>query len=278
MPEKMNARVLVVLVLPLLSACASAAGAAQVPGAPPSARETTFQGCSQLPDHTPGSEVRGEFSESDCAAPAQGRREPVDHYRVQVDGRTDLNAVVDAPGLEVQLVLLGEDGTPIAHDEWTGELTYLSAQVPAGIYRLRLQSRSDARVHGRYTLRTSTGDVGFEGCLALPDAPLGGSVQGEWSVEDCRRPLFPRGELGHVDYYLLRVPARRDVTFVLESPGIGATLQLFTRDDGAPVADAEAYTGAGMLTAQLAPGAYVLRLGVAQGSERKTGRYTLWIR
>jgi hypothetical protein len=277
MPEKMIVKVLAGLGFSLLSACASAAGTAQVPGAPPKAWETAVQGCGQLPDHTPGSEVRGEFAESDCAAPAQGRREPVDYYRIQVDGRTDLHAVVDAPGLEVQLALLGEDGTPITHDEWTGELTYLSAQVPTGIYRLRLQSRGDARVHGRYTLRTSTGGIGFEGCLVLPDAPLGGSVQGEWSVEDCRRPLFPRGELGYVDYYLLRAATRHDVTFALESPGIGATLQLFTRD-GAPVAEAEAYTGTGTLTAQLAPGAYVLRLGVAQGSERRTGRYTLRIR
>jgi hypothetical protein len=274
MPEKMIARALAGLGFSLLSACASAAGAAQVPGAPPGARETAFQGCGRLPDHTPGSEVRGEFAESDCAVPAQGRREPVDYYRIQVDGRTDLHAVVDAPGLEVQLALLGEDGSAIAHDEWTGELTYFSAQVPAGTYQLRLQSRGDARVHGRYTLRTSTGDIGFEGCLVLPDAPLSGSVQGEWSVEDCRRPLFLRSETGFVDYYLLRVPSRRDVSIALESPGIGATLQLFTRD-GAPVAEAEAYTGTGTLTAQLAPGAYVLRLGVAQGSERKTGRYTL---
>lgn len=277
MSPKMVRDGFLVAALATLSACASAAGAAQVPAAPTGRPESAPRGCGDVPAYVPGTELRGEFSESDCVAPASGRTEPVDYYRIAVDARTDLHAVVDAPGLGVQLTLLREDGSQIENDEWAGELTYLSAQVPAGVYRLQLQSRGDERLFGRYTLRTSTGDVGYEGCLVLPETPLSGSVQGEWSVEDCRRSLFPRSETGFVDYYLLRVPARRDVSIALESPGIGATLQLFTRD-GAPVAEAEAYTGAGTLTTQLAPGAYVLRLGIAQGSERKTGRYTLRIR
>lgn len=260
-----------------LASCATAAGMAQVLADPAGSLDRAAQGCGQVPAHTPGTEVRGEFSESDCWTPAAGRQEPVDYYQITVQDRTDLHAVVDAPGLGVQLALLRENGTEVARDEWTGDLTYVTAQVPAGVYRLQVHSRGDERLNGRYTLRTSTGEAGFEGCLLLPELPLGGSVQGEWSVEDCKRPLYPRWNVGHVDYYLLRVPARRQVSIALESPGIGSMLELFTRDN-APVAQTDAYTGAGTLSAQLEPGTYVLRVSVAQGSDRKTGRYTLRVR
>lgn len=277
MLDKIARSLLLVSALGAVPACAPAAGLAEVLANPTGALDRAAQGCGQVSAYAPGTEVRGEFVESDCWTPAAGHQEPVDYYQISIEARTDLHAVVDAPGLGVQVALLREDGTEVAQDEWTGDLSFISVQVPAGSYRLQVHSRGDERLHGRYTLRTSTGDVGFEGCLALPEIAIGGTVQGEWSVDDCKRPLYPRWNLGHVDYHLLRVASRREISVALESPGIGSTLELFARD-GTPVAQADAYTGEGTLSVQLEPGTYVLRVAVAQGTERKTGRYTLRIR
>jgi hypothetical protein len=83
-----------------------------------------------------------------------------------------------------------------------------------------------------------------------------------------------RYELRRHDYYLLHVMSRRDVVLTLESPGINSTLALFTRD-GAPVADAMAIGEPGRIVSQLAPGAYIVRVGVGSATERETGRYML---
>ena len=111
----------------------------------------------------------------------------------------------------------------------------------------------------------------------LEPLPMSGVVQGEWSVADCLLPTMLRYDLRRHDYYLLQVTSRRDVVLTLESPGITSTLALFTRDE-APVGDAMATGGPARITTQLAPGTYVVRVGVASGDGRETGRYTLRVR
>jgi hypothetical protein len=63
----------------------------------------------------------------------------------------------------------------------------------------------------------------------------------------------------------------------LESPGINGTLALFTRD-GSPVAETTSIGGPGRLAEQLAPGTYVVRVGVGLEAGRETGGYTLRVR
>lgn len=260
-------------VVGLLSSCVPAVQT----GGPAGAVETSTGRCGAVAEYRPGTALSGAFTADDCTTSEAGRQEPVDQYRFQVAERTDLYVVAEAPGLGVELKLLREDGSEVARDDWTGDLTFVSTQVVPGTYRLQLRSRGDERLFGGYMLRSSTGLVGFEGCLVLPDAPVSGVVQGEWAVDDCRRPLYPRWNTAPVDYYLVRVPARQELGIALESPSVGGTVDLFARD-GTPVAQADASTGTGRLEAQLAAGEYVLRVGIVIGSERTTGRYTLRIR
>ncbi|MDQ3557103.1 MAG: T9SS type A sorting domain-containing protein, partial [Gemmatimonadota bacterium] len=240
--------------------------------------------CTQVQPYTLGTAVPGEFTTSDCQAMNGQEREPVDHYRVETDGQRDVHVVVEAPGMDVSLKLLREDGVELKSGGYTGAFTSLSTQVPAGTYRLVLRSEGaewmNSRPHGRYTLRSSTDQVGFEGCPPLQPVQLGSAVQGEWSVTDCTSPQFHATNLQRFDAYLLTLPAQRDVVLTLASPGIKSSINLFTRD-GAPVAQASAYGSEGRITTQLAPGAYVVRVGVsgmAGPSDRQTGRYTLQVR
>jgi hypothetical protein len=166
-------------------------------------------------------------------------------------------------------------------DEFVNSFATFSTQVPPGTYRLELESRGESsgggRAFGRYTLRSSTDVAGFDGCPKLERLPASGLVAGEWSVEDCLLPTMMRYDLRRHDYYLLDVSSRRDVVLTLESPGVTGTLALFTRT-GEPVADAMAAGEPGRIAAQLAPGTYVIRVGLASGAERETGRYTLRVR
>jgi hypothetical protein len=86
-----------------------------------------------------------------------------------------------------------------------------------------------------------------------------------------------RLELRYHHYYLLELPARREVSLTLESPGVNGTLALFTRD-GAPVDETMAVGGPGRMTKQLAPGSYVVRIGVGLEADWETGRYSLRVR
>ncbi|HSU13505.1 hypothetical protein [Longimicrobium sp.] len=238
-------------------------------------------GCSQVADYVPGTAAAGEFTVSDCFSLNAGLRQPTDYWRFHTDVRRDVQAVVEAPGMQVHLRLLTDDGVEVKADEFVNSFAILSTQVPPGTYRLEVENRSESsgggRAFGRYTLRSSTDVAGFEGCPKLETLPSAGLVAGEWSVEDCLLPTMMRYDLRRHDYYVLDVTSRRDVALSLESPGVTSTLALFTRT-GEPVADAMVAGEPGRISAQLAPGAYVVRIGVASGAERETGRYTLRVR
>lgn len=247
---------------------------AQAEQGPASARRSA---CPPPVFHVPGSAVSGEFTVDDCSAQEDGNRRVIDFYGIRADARRDLFVVVEAPAMDIRLSLLNDGGDEIAADGFTGAFTFISTQVPAGLYLLRVESRggsADARLHGRYTLRSSSDEVGFEGCPRTDTLQMGSSVSGEWSVDDCRNAVNTRWDLHHFDYYRLRVAAARDVALELVSPGINSILTLFSAD-GAPLASAGAYGEPGRLSTQLAPGEYVVRVGVASGSPRETGRYTL---
>lgn len=269
----------------LLSCAFPACAFAQVPEAmtdPQAAPGRAAAGCGQVQDYVPGTAAAGEFTVSDCFTLNDGLRQPTDYWRFRTDTQRDVYLVVEAPGMAVRLRLLTEDGIEIKSDEFVNPFAFVSTQVPAGTYRIELQSRGESggggRAYGRYTFRSSTDVAGFEGCPTLEQLPASGAIQGEWSVADCLLPTMLRYELRRHDYYyLLQVTSRRDVALTLESPGINSTLALFTRD-GAPVADAIAGDEPGRIVSQLAPGAYVVRVGVGSGNGRETGRYTLRVR
>jgi hypothetical protein len=268
------------LALALAVAVPGSAGAqdAEAITDPQAAAGRAGAGCGQIQNYVPGTATAGEFVVSDCFSVNDGLRQPIDYWRFRTDGRRDIHVVVEAPGMAVRLRLLTEDGVEVAADLFVNPFAFFSTQVPAGSYRIEIQSRGEsnggARAYGRYTLRSSTDVAGFEGCPTLEPLPAVGQVEGEWSVEDCLLPTMLRYELRRHDYYLLRVTSRRDVVLTLESPGIGSTLALFSRD-GAPIADAITAGEPGRIAMQLAPGAYVVRVGVASGDRRETGRYTL---
>jgi hypothetical protein len=233
-------------------------------------------------EYAPGTAVDGEFTVLDCYTVDAGLRQPVDYWRFHTDTLRDIYAVVEAPGMRVHLRLLREDGVEVKSDEFVNPFTFLSTQVPAGTYLLEVESRGDpigdGRMFGRYTLRSSTDVSGFEGCPKLEPLPSSGTVFGGWSVDDCLIPTALRYDLRHHDYYQFSVTSRRDVTLTLESHGLGSTLALFTRD-GEPVADVIAVGDRpGRIEKQLAPGTYVVRVGVLTGDPRETGHYTLRVR
>lgn len=272
-------RVLVVALAAAVPVCASAQDTEAITD-PQAAAGRATAGCGQIQDYVLGTATAGEFRVSDCFSLNGGLRQPTDYWRFRTDGRRDIYLVAEAPGMQVRLRLLSDDGVEVKADEFVNPFAFLSTQVPAGTYRIEIQSRGESggggRAYGHYTLRSSTDVAGFEGCPTLEPLPASGVVQGEWSVEDCLLPTMLRYELRRHDYYLLQVMSRRDVVLSLESPGITSTLALFTRD-GAPVADAMAAGEPARIATQLAPGTYVVRVGVA-GPERETGRYTLRVR
>ena len=230
--------------------------------------------------YTPGSAVAGEFNVEDCSTTETGTKQVVDFYGIRLDGRSDIFAVLEAPGLNVRLTLMNEDGVEVAKDGYIGAFTFISTQLPAGLYLLQLVSEGgapDNRVYGRYSLRSSTNSIGFEGCPQIDTIQPTATVTGEWSVEDCIHAVNTRWDLHRFDYYRLRIPTRRDVTLELASPGINSLLTLFSAD-GAPLGGAESFGTPGVFSTQLAPGEYVVRVGVASYSPRETGSYTLRVR
>lgn len=263
-------------------ACAPALQVAQAIANPEAALARAAQGCTQVQNYTPGTVIEGEFTASDCyTVDYDGTRQPLDQYQIRVETQRDIHAIVEAPGLDVMLALVNDEGAEIKADPYMGEFTFVATQVPAGTYRLMVTSRrpgaSTSRVYGRYRLRSSTDQVGFEGCPVLQDVQLGATVQGEWSVSDCELPVLDRFTIRYFDFYLLNVPREREVGITLESPGINSDVALFTRD-GAPLEQADAYGRPGRFTRALAPGTYVIRVGIATASDRETGRYTLRVR
>ena len=267
--------------LAVLPACVAAATGGGVTAGPQPVVAGGGPGCAHTEPYEPGMVVSGEFTASDCYAMDGPEREPVDTYRFVVPEQRDVHAVVDAPGLDVQLALLREDGTVVKMQPYDGSFTSLFAQVPAGTYRITLRSlgggASLGRVLGRYSLSSSTDRVGFGGCTKLPNLPLGQRREGEWSVDDCRQPIGSRDVGRYVDYYLLSVPGTRHVVLSLESPGINSYVQLFTRE-GAQIAVADAFSQTGRIERQLAPGAYVVGVSTSTVGARDTGRYTLFVR
>lgn len=271
---------LTAMLLASIPACASAMQAPDAAMASGAAPTRPRQSCDRATDYVPGTAVQGEFTVADCTIVEAGQREVLDVWQVRADGRRDLHFVVEAPGMHVRLRLMTEDGVEVAADEHVGPFTYVVTQVPTGTYRLEVWSRGESfggRAYGRYLLRSSTDQVGFEGCSVLTPLPTSATVEGEWSVEDCVQPAMMRLEMRHQDYYLLQVTARRNVTVTLTSPGINGMLALFTRD-GAPVDEAMAIGEPAWITRQLPPGAYVVRVGVGLEAGRETGRYTLSVR
>jgi len=241
---------------------------------------TARTACPPASVYVPGSVVAGEFSVEDCSTTEDGNKRVIDFYTIRVDARRDIFAIVEAPAMDVRLSLMNEDGVEVAADGFTGAFTFISTQVPAGLYLLTLESRGgspDARLHGRYTLRSSSDQVGFEGCPRTDTIQAGSSISGEWSVEDCKLAVNTRWDLHYFDYYRLRFDTARDVALELASPGINSFLTLFSAD-GAPLASADAFGEPGRLSAQLAAGEYVVRVGVASYSRRETGPYTLRVR
>lgn len=265
--------------LAVLPACSAAVPAGGVAAGPQGARAGS--GCAEAQMYELGTVVSGEFTLDGCYAMDGQEREPIDAYRFMVSEHRDVHAVVEAPGLDVQLALLREDGTAVKTQPYDGSFTSLFAQVPAGTYRITLRSlgggASVGRLLGRYSLSTSTDRVGFGGCTKLPDLALGQSRPGEWSVDDCKQPIGSRDVGRYVDYYLLSVPRARDVAVSLESSGINSYVQLFTRE-GAQIAVADAFSRTGRIEQQLAPGAYVVGVSTSSVNTRDTGRYTLSVR
>jgi len=264
--------------LTTVAGCAAVGTVAEAVSNPQAVLSRTLQGCGQVQEYTPGTVVAGEFTASDCYTPSGETRQPVDYYRIRTDGQRDIFAVVEAPGLRVRMALVREDGVEIKSDSYVGDFTFISTQVPAGTYRVALRSEAgistNDRVYGKYTLRSSTDQVGFEGCPTVQEIQPGSTIQGEWSVSDCRNTVDVRWEKRYFDYYLVNVPRTRDATLTLNSPGINSTLTLFSRD-GTPLKEASAIGREAKIATQLSPGAYVIRAGVGSVGERETGRYTL---
>lgn len=265
----------------LPAACATAGSVAEAVSNPQAVLARAASGCGQVREYPLGTVIEGEFTASDCFTPNGPNRQPVDYHRIRADGQRDIYAVVEAPGLRVRLALVREDGVEIKSDPYVGDFTFVSTQVPAGTYRIALRSEGGSsandRIYGTYTLRSSTDQVGFEGCPVLQEVQLGATIQGEWSVSDCKNTVDVRWEKRYFDYYLLNVPRARDVTVTLNSPGINGTLTLFSRD-GAPLKQVDAIGREGKIATQLSPGSYVIRVGVGSVGERETGRYTLRLR
>jgi hypothetical protein len=67
-------------------------------------------GCGQVAEYVPGTAAAGEFTVFDCFTLNAGLRQPVDYWRFHTDVRRDIQAVIEAPGLQVHLRLLTEDG------------------------------------------------------------------------------------------------------------------------------------------------------------------------
>jgi hypothetical protein len=273
------ARIGIVAGMVVLPACSSALQVAEVLADPQAALVRAATTCRQVQEYTLGTVVEGAFTASDCAHVEMPTklRQPFDFYRFKVDGNRDVYAVLDAPGLKVRLRLLREDGVEVARDDYEGAFTLLSTQVSAGTYRLVLETRgihTDARYYGPYRLSTSTDQVGFHGCTQIAEVRPGDTVQGEWSVTDCKQMGSNRWEQRFVDYYLLRVPQQRNVTLNLNAPGINSDLRLFSRD-GVPLKEANTIGRDARIATQLAPGDYVVTVNVGNITSRETGRYTL---
>jgi hypothetical protein len=267
-----------------LSACAPLGNALLEMAAAPNAQASSASASTGLPRclkpqmYELATQVEGTFTVEDCSVPWDNRSYPVHAYRFTTPERRDVHLVVESPGLDTQLRLLREDGVEMEKDVFTGSFNTLKTQVPAGTYFVMLRSGSSTaeRLHGRYTLRSSTERVGFEGCPRQEMLPLDGTVQGEWEVSDCTRALHSRAQLFYFDVYELTVPAQRNVEITLASPGISSILDLYTRD-GAPVDQAWGAGRENTIKRQLAPGSYVVRVGT-NGTPRETGRYTLRVR
>jgi hypothetical protein len=241
----------------------------------------TSSGCTQIQPYSPGTVFEGEFTSSDCSIVEGGEREPVDYYEFTTAEQRDVFALVEAPGLEVQLALAQTDGVQVRSQPYEGAFTSLSVQVPPGTYRIALRSRgggsSQGRLLGGYTLSSSTDRTGFQGCTQLSEIQVGRIVQGQWSVADCKQPIGARDVGRYADYHLLQLSQPRDLAVSLESPGINSYLQLFTRE-GALLKSADAFSQAGRIRTQLAPGMYVLAVGTSSVNSVETGRYTLSVR
>lgn len=237
-------------------------------------------GCDQVNGYELGTRVEGTWTVSDCQTVEGGITSAIDVYAFRVEEQRDVVVVLEAPGMHMNLAILNDEGVPLARQAVSGDDAELVTQLAPGTYAIRAAvSQLGDRRTGRYTLTTTTDQVGFRGCLTLPTLPTDTVLQGTWSVSDCsHRPLNVKN---YVDYYTFAVSGEKDVTLMLEAPGMKSTLTLLTRD-GVEVADADGYPQTpARLEAQLAPGVYVAAAGVAAfggPGERKTGRYTLTLR
>lgn len=244
-------------------------------------------GCANVQEYELGTAVQGRFATSDCHVDAGMFRHPVVSYGFLAERQRDIAVVVEAPGLDVSLRLLNDDGVVLA-ETYGGDFGTLTKQVPAGSYTVVLESKKDGylgggeRLYGRFTMRSSTDDVGFAGCPDVAPIRMGARIQGDWSVADCE---MAQGVMHrYADYYLLDVSEQRDVLVTLSSSGINSQWSLFERD-GAPVMDGYAvvesehpFPGQQSMPRQLAPGRYILEVKVSDMTPRETGRYILTVR
>lgn len=231
--------------------------------------------------HTLGTAVQGEWTASDCQREQYSVMVPVDFYRFTLPAERNVFVALDAPGLNPLISITRDDGT-VVKEVGSDDYNTLEAQLAPGSYRIVVTplGGSGVRSTGTYTMTTTTDEMGFGGCLSLPELRAGSTISGTWTVADCKsRPaggLSPR-----VDYYLFTLAAQREVRVELDSPDVDAYLTLFRRD-GTELATAAASQGPeqperGVRT-QLAPGQYVIAAQVRPYQEREAGSYTLRVR
>lgn len=242
-------------------------------------QETVLLQCRQAEDYALATRVDGEFTVSGCAFRGPGLPpQPVAAYRFKVAEQRDVAVVFDGAGLkDVRVGVYREDGVPV-RDEYSADgFVVFEEQLAPGDYRIVLHNAvqfDHDRRFGTYTLTTSTDQVGFAGCLNLPEFSASGTVSGTWSVSDCKVALSA-ASTASIDYYRIDVPTERQLTIELDSPGVDAHVILHRRD-GVVVASAGGMLQrASRLEETLAPGTYVIGVRPNELSERQTGAYTL---
>lgn len=245
-------------------------------------QETVLSQCRQAQDYTLATRVDGEFTVSGCAFRGPGLPpQPVAAYRFNAAERHDVTVVFDGPGLkDVRVGIYREDGVPL-RDEYSADgFVVFEEQLAPGDYRIVLHNAiqfDQDRRFGTYTLTTSTDRAGFGGCLELPEFSASGTVSGTWSVSDCKAALSP-ASTARIDYYRIDIPAERQLTIELDSPGVDAHLILYRRDGVAVASAGGMLQQASQLEDTLAPGTYVIGIRPDELSDRQTGGYTLRVR
>lgn len=236
--------------------------------------------CRQIEEYPLGTRVAGELTVSDCKTDGLDRQMPTDLYQFSTTEQRDVVFALETPGKTGNLHLLTRDGDLLEEAASAGGFGTLRTQVAPGTYRVqvRLSAGTEERPYtGRYTLTSSTDQIGYGGCSSIADLSPGATIQGSWSVADCKRKVGP-GSFGYADYYLLQVDRPRDLTLAGTS-AVGQPDLFLGLRDGTVLHQGEVRNDGTVLQTQLAPGTYVV--GIAPNpmrSEAKTGPYSLSVR